>query len=57
MIGQATSFRPYFLLGLDPVVWGLLFSFLAGVIVSLLTEPPSRHLVSKLFDAQQPAVT
>jgi SSS family solute:Na+ symporter/sodium/pantothenate symporter len=51
-IGPATSFRPYFLLDCDPLVWGLLVSLIAGVVVSLLTKPPSPELVSKLFDAQ-----
>jgi SSS family solute:Na+ symporter/sodium/pantothenate symporter len=52
MIGPATSFRSYYLLGMEPVVWGLLVSFIAGVTVSLLTRPPSKELVSRLFDAE-----
>ena len=40
MIGQATRFRPYYLLGLEPIVWGLAASLLAGVAVSLATAPP-----------------
>jgi SSS family solute:Na+ symporter/sodium/pantothenate symporter len=52
MIGNATSFRPYFLLGLEPIVWGLLASLLAGIAVSLCTRPPAPELVSRLFDAQ-----
>src|SRR5262249_44718569 len=28
MIGQATRFRPYYLLGLEPIVWGLAASLL-----------------------------
>jgi Na+/pantothenate symporter len=51
-IGQATDFRPYYLLGLDPIVWGLGISMVAGIGVSLLTKPPSPELISKLFDAQ-----
>ena len=35
----------------DPVVWGLLATHLAGVVVSLATAPPPTGLVSKLFDA------
>jgi SSS family solute:Na+ symporter/sodium/pantothenate symporter len=50
-IGQATKFRPYFLGGLEPMVWGLAASALAGVVVSLLTPPPKPELVSKFFDA------
>ncbi len=52
LIGQVTRFRPYYLLGLDPLVWGLPASLIAGVAVSLATKPPSAELVSKLFDAQ-----
>lgn len=55
MIGNATKFRPYFLGGLDPIVWGLAISLLAGVVVSLCTRPPDPALVSKLFDRQEPA--
>jgi SSS family solute:Na+ symporter/sodium/pantothenate symporter len=54
MIGQATRFRPYFLLGIDPVVWGLLASATVGVLVSLCTRPPDPARVGLLFDA--PAV-
>jgi Na+/proline symporter len=52
MIGTATKFRPYYLLDFDPLVWGLLVSLIAGIVVSLLTKPPAPELVSKLFDAQ-----
>ncbi|HUY33440.1 MAG TPA: sodium:solute symporter [Pirellulales bacterium] len=51
MIGQITQFRPYFPLGLDPAIWGLAISAIAGVGVSLVTAPPPAQLVSKLFDA------
>jgi len=44
-------FDPYQLLGLDPIVWGLAASAIAGVSASLLTAPPSARLVSRLFDA------
>lgn len=50
-IGPDTQFRPYFLFGLEPIVWGLALSSLAGVVVSLLTPPPDKELVSKMFDA------
>jgi SSS family solute:Na+ symporter/sodium/pantothenate symporter len=52
MIGPATSFRPYYLLGLEPIVWGLTASLAAGVGVSRVTAPPSRELVSWLFDPE-----
>jgi SSS family solute:Na+ symporter/sodium/pantothenate symporter len=48
-IGQATSFRPFFLLGLEPVVWGLAVSAVLGVGISLCTRPPRAELIEKLF--------
>ncbi len=45
-------FDPYQLLGLDPIVWGLAASAIAGVAVSLATTPPPAELVSRLFDAK-----
>jgi hypothetical protein len=51
-IGQVTTFRPYFLLEIDPLVWGLTTSLIAGITVSLCTAPPEPELVSKLFDAE-----
>jgi len=50
LIGQATKFRPYFLLGLDPFPWGLAASLAAGVGVSLATRPPEPARVSDLFE-------
>ncbi|MBI1901220.1 MAG: sodium:solute symporter [Planctomycetia bacterium] len=52
-VGPPTRFRPYFLLGIEPIVWGLLTSAIAGVWVSLRTQPPDARVVSKLFDAQE----
>jgi sodium/pantothenate symporter len=49
MIGPDTSFRPYFLGGMEPIVWGLLASLVAGVGVSLLTRPPDAERVDRLF--------
>ena len=51
LLGPATSFRSYYIAGMEPVVWGLLASALAGISVSLLTRPPPTAHVSKLFDA------
>jgi sodium/pantothenate symporter len=53
LIGQATSFRPYFLGGVDPLIWSLAVSFLTGVGVSLATRPCDEALISKFFDAQE----
>lgn len=40
MIGPESGIRPYYLLGFDPCIWGLLASLMAGVVVSLMTRPP-----------------
>ncbi|MGD9721021.1 MAG: sodium:solute symporter [Pirellulales bacterium] len=53
-IQGGAAFQPYQLLGLEPIVWGLAVSAVAGVAVSLVTSPPPEELVSRLFDA--PAV-
>jgi SSS family solute:Na+ symporter/sodium/pantothenate symporter len=54
-IGPPSSgFGAYYLLGLEPAVWGLLASLVAGVVVSLLTPPPDPKRVSLLFDTQPP---
>ena len=50
-IGLASMFRPYYLLGVDPVLWGLGASAIAGVVGSLCTSPPPAELVAKFFDA------
>jgi SSS family solute:Na+ symporter/sodium/pantothenate symporter len=52
LIGPVTSFRPYYLLGLDPILWGLAGSLVAGVLVSLVTPPPDPGIVSAMFDAR-----
>lgn len=52
-IGQFTGFRPYFLLGIDPFVWGLAVSTIFGIAGSLATRPPRSELVSDMFDAAQ----
>jgi sodium/pantothenate symporter len=46
MMGAATKFRSYYLFGLDPVIWGMTASALAGVIVSLMTRAPKSELVA-----------
>lgn len=50
-IGPKTAFRPYYLAGLEPVVWGVLASLVAGLAVSGFTRPPDDALLSRLFDA------
>ena len=51
-VGAVTSFRPFYPLNLDPLIWGMAASFVVGVTVTLVTAPPEESLVSKLFDAQ-----
>lgn len=53
-IGPKSSISPYYLLGLDPCVWGLTASLVAGIIGSLLSAPPDPARVSLLFDLQPP---
>jgi SSS family solute:Na+ symporter/sodium/pantothenate symporter len=53
-IGAPSRFRPFYLLGLDPCVWALSASLVAGLIGSLLSRPPDPVRVSLLFDAQPP---
>lgn len=48
------EFKTYPLLGIDPIVWGLAASLIVGIAASLASQPPSRQLVSKLFDAPSP---
>ncbi len=50
-IGMTKGFKPYFVYGLEPVVWGLLVSAIAGVGVSLVTRPPHEDHLAKYFDA------
>lgn len=52
MIGIAGLFRPYFVLGIDPIVWSLLASAIAGIGVSRMTSPPDEQRVSRFFDVQ-----
>jgi sodium/pantothenate symporter len=49
-IGAQTSFRPYYLLGYDPLLWGLLTSATLGMLATMLTDPPDEDLVSRMFD-------
>lgn len=51
-IGPSGVFRPYYILGLDPIVWGLLASIVGGVAGSLLSRPPAPELVKRFFEIQ-----
>ncbi len=52
MIGQATALRPYFLFGMEPLIWGVSASAIVGTLVSALTEPPANERLSLWFDKQ-----
>jgi hypothetical protein len=49
MIGIADPFRPYHLGGLEPLIWGLAASAVAGIGVSLLTHPPEPERIARFF--------
>lgn len=53
-LGPAGGFKPYYLAGFDPVVWGLLASLMMGVCVTLITAAPDERLVAKFFDEKSP---
>ncbi|WP_010585170.1 sodium:solute symporter family transporter [Schlesneria paludicola] len=50
MIGIQGIFRPYYVFGLDPVVWAILASAIAGIGTTLITTPPPEEHVSRFFD-------
>ena len=51
-IGNATDFRPYFLAGLEPMMWAIPVSALVGIVASYLTPPPDEQQVAKFFEAE-----
>lgn len=51
-VGATGGFKPWFLLGLEPLIWGLLMSTTSAVLVSLLTKPLAAEHISRLFDRQ-----
>jgi len=52
-IGPEAGFRPYYLAGMEPLVFGVLVSSIVGIIVTYCTQPPDEKIVSPLFDAPQ----
>jgi hypothetical protein len=46
---QGNGFSPYRLMDMDPIIIGLLTSFVVGYGVTILTPPPPRDLVDKYF--------
>jgi SSS family solute:Na+ symporter/sodium/pantothenate symporter len=51
----AKDIAPVYFLDFDPILWGLVVSFVLAVLVSLLTAPPPDKHVDKYFLADQPA--
>ncbi len=49
---KETSFEPYRLFGVDPILSGLAVSFLTVYLVTLITPPPPQDLVEKYFGKQ-----
>jgi sodium/pantothenate symporter len=49
-IGIGGDFDPLFLVGLDPIIWSLTASAIAGIAVSLLTNPPEASRVERFFE-------
>ena len=54
LMGAVTTFRPYYWLGLDPMIWGLLVSSIGGIGISLVTKPIDPALISRMFDREIP---
>jgi sodium/pantothenate symporter len=52
MIGPAGLFRPYYILGVDPIIWGLLASIIGGIVGSLVSRPLAPELVKRFFDVR-----
>jgi sodium/pantothenate symporter len=50
-IGPEGGLRPYYPIGMEPLVFGVLVSAVVGVVVSFSTSPPDEKIVSPLFDA------
>ena len=50
-VGYLSSgdFKAYYLFGFDPFVPGAVFSLLACILFSLMTDPPSKEIVLKFF--------
>jgi SSS family solute:Na+ symporter/sodium/pantothenate symporter len=52
----AEPFAPYYLFDIDPVLYGLLVSFVLGIAVSLLTPPPpAKHVDTYFLDKSKVA--
>jgi sodium/pantothenate symporter len=54
-IGPEGGLRPYYPIGMEPLVFGVLVSAVVGVVVTYCTDPPDEKIVAPMFDAP-PAV-
>jgi sodium/pantothenate symporter len=50
-IGPEAGFRPLYLFGMEPLLYGVLVSLVVGTVVSYCTQPPDDKIVAPLFDA------
>ena len=55
LIGPSGFFRPYYILGVDPIIWGMVASAIGGVAGSLLSRPLDPRLVTHFFDIRKVA--
>lgn len=46
---QGNGFSPYRPLSMDPIIIGLVTSFVVGWVVTIMTPPPPQDLVEKYF--------
>jgi len=53
IVANGSFFQPYRLFNFDPIIVGLVTSFTATYVVTLLTEPPPADLVKKYFYKSQ----
>ena len=51
-IVQTGTARPFLLLGLDPLIWGVLSSLLCAYAVSVFTPAPEQHIIKRFFYAE-----
>lgn len=56
LIGIADAFRPYYVGGVEPILWALAISAAAGIAVSLCTPAPDAARVSRMFDTRSSTV-
>lgn len=53
-IGTA-AIKPWYLMGLDPLIWGIILSATSGILISLMTKPLDEELVKKILIGSNPS--